>query len=210
MWNSPDGMRVLTAKEWSVFASGLDMLVGLLEEMIDAGDETEITATSAFESMSQEQKLCTLAQVAGALHDAEEPAPMQYAYNEAAVGAVFEMLKGAVQDEMICNDDKCLRTVIWDAIDQEVLEEMESKEMAAFTEEEWYRVIDGFEEANLWDADFDMEEMIVDLPPKQAATLKERLTIAPGYFTAIPPEPTREMLNQARSTLRRLLQGANT
>ncbi|MFT3881794.1 MAG: hypothetical protein QM703_19310 [Gemmatales bacterium] len=150
-----------------------------------------------------------MAQVADALHDPDRSPPDLYAYNEATVSAVYEMLKGAVQDEIVCDDDKSLRTVIWDAIDLEVREEMDTKDMDAMTESEWYSLIDGFEEEILWDGDYDMEDLIMDLPAEQANAIKEQLTISEDYFTAIPPEPTTIMLETARSTLRRLLQAAS-
>lgn len=204
MWHTADGLRVLTSQEWKVFATGLQCLVGMIDDQMELGDEEEITETRLFETLSHEQKLCTLALVAEGMHDESVPAIKRYAYFDAAVFAVYEILKGLLQDEITLNECTDIRNAVWNAVEEDVLEEMEVESQESIDEEDWLILLECNRCAVMWDEDFDMD-FITDLPAEQAEELKSRFNIDTDYFTGVPPMPNKSDVRQAIAILNRLI-----
>lgn len=209
MWNTPDGNRVLATSEWKVFSTGLDMLWDLVESDLKSGIVAVYTAVEAFESLSHEQKLWTLAHVAQALHDRSIPAPAEYAYTDATVQAVIEIMQGMLQNEIEDDDFDDIRTALWETIDWKEMASWENKKIDEMEMDDWDELVHIYEETILLDGDHELAALIMDRSPKQADVIKGMMGIDTDYFTAIPPEPTPAMLESACSTLRRLLQTAN-
>lgn len=210
MWNTPDGIRILTRPEWHIFATGLDMLWDLVENDIKQGIVVKYTEAEAFESLTHEQKLWTLAHVAEALHDTKVPAPPERAYSDATVQAVIEIMQGMLQNEIEDDEFDDLRRNLWQTIDWEEMTSWKNKKMNDMGEDDWDELVHIYEETILLDGDHELASLIIDKAPQQANAIKGIMGIDSEYFTAIPPEPTQAMLKNARATLRRLLQTSNS
>lgn len=209
MWNTPDGIRVLTTPEWKVFATGLDMLCDLIESDIRQGIVGTYTNVEAFESLTHEQKLWTLAHVAEALHETGIPAPRESAYTSASVQAVIEIMQGMLQNEIEENEFDEIRRALWQTIDGEEITTWKNRHIDDLEWKDWDELVHVYEETVLLDGDYELAAIIMDRSPAQADVVKGIMGIDSEYFTAIPPEPTQAMLESARSTLRRLLQTSN-
>lgn len=207
MWNTPDGIRVLTTLEWQVFATGLDMLWDFIENDIRQGMEVAYTEVEAFEAMTHEQKLWTLAHVAEALHDRSVPAPSAFAYSDAAVQAVVEIMQGMLHNEIEDDEFDDIRRALWQTINLEEMKFWRHQKMEKMKQDDWDELVRIYEETILEDGDHELAGLVMDRSPEQADAIKGLMGINADYFAAIPPEPTIEMLDQARSTLKRLLQG---
>src|SRR5262245_16347515 len=99
MWWTDRGYQVLRGDEWLLFRAGLDMLWDWVEESFD-NPNTYRVEIAAFDELQPGQKLALLAQVGRALRDAEEPAPDLTAPVEAAVAAVFTVIRMGLATEV--------------------------------------------------------------------------------------------------------------
>jgi hypothetical protein len=55
--------------------------------------------------------------------------------------------------------------------------------------DDWALLIECLEDSILWEADWDMPELFLDVEPRVGRARKKRLGIDPDYFTALTPDP---------------------
>ena len=110
MWHTADGDRVLRGAEAKVFAEGLLDLAQ--NELVDDGESR--TGIPVFDSLTYPQKITILNQVAQAIFREEVPIPELTAVLEGAVGAVFQVLRSLVEQEVeaVPDHDKSLRDLV--------------------------------------------------------------------------------------------------
>jgi hypothetical protein len=71
--------------------------------------------------------------------------------------------------------------------------------------DEWSAGVEGLGDTVLEDRDFDMESVILDAPPEEAAALKALMSIHPDYFVTTIDDPSPQGLEIIREELRSLL-----
>ncbi|MBL8823784.1 MAG: hypothetical protein JNJ77_14440 [Planctomycetia bacterium] len=204
MWHTADGLRVLTAQEWKVFTLGLDLLWSLLDADLQNGTESRLTDVEVFESLSHPQKILILSQVAEALHESAVPAPPDHPYYNAAAQAVIQIMQGMLHDEIEYGESDDNQQALWQVFDWNAMRSWEPKSIKKMKRKDWDSLVRMFEES-IVDGDHELAALVMDKSPEQAAAFKQIMGIDSDYYTAIPPEPTEEMLSQAQATLTRLL-----
>jgi hypothetical protein len=208
MWRMQDANRVLTEAEWKLFSTGLDLLRDSIEEDIRYGTDEVETGVPVFDRLTPEQKLALLADTAQALRDPATPMPHHTAANEGAIAAVFSMIRVELETELDAagmegEEEKPtdIRRLL-----RAVGEELEEREEplpdeSAPDAEEWEWLVEEFEGRIFWDADFEMGDEFLDLPPDE---VREKLLLSgidPEYYLAVPDEPDRASLTAARQAL---------
>jgi hypothetical protein len=204
----PDGDRVLTEAEWALFRAGLDALWDFIEEDDDPAGLSE-TGVRVFDVLQPEQKIALLADVAQALLDPTISPPEHTAANEGAIAAVFAIVRMALDTELFeateGDSPTTMRQLLRAAAAESEDEEIELPTVTEADRDEWEWVLESIEGRIFWDADYEMADEFLDLPPQQAHELHSEMAIDSEYYTAIPREPDRAGLIAARQTLARLL-----
>lgn len=208
MWNMHSGKRVLTDSEWTVFQHGLGVLRDLLEEDLESPSDLPGTGVLVFDRLTTEQKFVLLADVASALRDPVVPIPELTAVNEGAVAAVINILRDLLEYELDGDRSgvKPQRTELRRTL-LAVGAEHGWEEMPAATDadsESWAFVLDSFEDLILWDADYELADQFLDLPPDAAREIKALSRITDDYFVTTPDEPDPRRLEVARAALWRM------
>jgi hypothetical protein len=212
MWRMQDGDRSLTESEWALFSTGVALLWGDIEDDIcNKTDEVQV-GVAVFDRLTPEQKLLLLADVACALRDPEVPDPDHTAANEGAIAAVFSMLRIALETELgfegstISSEYSLAIRPKLRAVAEEAEEWEEPLPEATSTDaDEWDLLVEEFEGRIFWDADYEMGDELLDLPPEVARATMDLLTIDEQYFLTVPDEPGQRGLYTARQKLRQLL-----
>ncbi|HMO35367.1 MAG TPA: hypothetical protein PKA06_04935, partial [Gemmatales bacterium] len=179
-----------------------------LLEMIDSdkrlGKRARKLGVSAFDRLSYQQKTVLLCQVVHALHDPLVPEMPLSSMSESVVAALFKMMHEILRFNLAFQppDEKDAQLQFRKAIlkaARESNEPLKKVPLLRSTElEPWAEVLNEIEERVLWDADYAMEEMFLDLPPDQAQQKKEFLRIDQDYFVAVAPDPTEVEYETAR------------
>jgi hypothetical protein len=205
-----DGDRVLTKAEWELFCVGLEVLCDLVEEDIaNESDDTD-TGTPAFDRLTPEQKLVLLAETARALHEPKIPTPRLTAANEAAIAAVFSMIRTELELEL--DTESASQQWLRPTIRQLILATCEGSdgweeplpEESERDPEEWGWLLEVFEDRIFWDHDFAVGDIFLDLPPEHARATMTAMGIDADYFLDVPMEPNKRGLTAAREVLDQL------
>ena len=204
----PDGDRVLKETEWALFAFGLDLLRDQIEMDIILEADLAIYGLPAFDNLSAEQKLVLAANVAEGLRRPSVPAPVLTAANESAIKAVFieigAYIDVEIDEEAMGTSDsfelrRLLLAAVKDSPDLTRLPKVTSRKR-----ESWRFLLEGIEEHFFWDADFEMDGLILDLPPENSRQIMKDLQIHDEYFLSTPNEPKPKELKAARDVLKDL------
>ena len=179
------------------------------------GDEDDpwLFGVAAFDELQSNQKLAMLAATGGALLCRETPSPTLTAVAEATVAAVYRYIREALlfEIEMAANASVTSSPTMWRQLVLTACRETSSDWEQGLPPcdgddtDEWLLLVDCLSDRILWDADYELVDLVVDAEPELSRTIKERLTIADDYFVAIPPDPTEQELAEVRQTLHQLL-----
>ena len=208
MYWTPEGARILSGAEATVFVAALAIMVDLLT------DEDVEFGVLALDRLQRGQKLVVLEQVAAALLSEATPMPKLSAVIEAAVAAVYRFL-----EEMICQECDELAAAPLDSerpswrqralaacretgLDDE-LPEAESTDV-----DEWSLVIAGLADRVLWDTDFEAEDEHLDADPETSRCVKALMGIHEDYFLAVPLDPLEAEIPGLIARLRHWTQAA--
>lgn len=211
MWHMQDGRRVLYPGEWKLIRRAALTLLEMIESDIRLGKRARKVGVSAFDRLTYQQKTVLLWQVVNALHDPLVPEMPLTSINESVVAALFKMMHELlILDFAFQPPDKPgaqlqYRKVILEAA-KESNEPFKKAPLLLSTElQEWAQVLIEIEERILWDADYELEEVFLDLPPEQAKLQKDSFGIDQDYFVGVAPEPSESEYAAARSKLHELL-----
>ena len=223
MWHSSDGDRTLEGAEASLIREAVAMMTDELcvdLENEGPGWDPQDYGVEVFDRLGAGQRLALLAQVADALLTDGVPSPPLYAYNEAAVAAIYEAAYGYLQFEI--DEEETLRGMgsdpyEWRRIvlaawaeadpltaaspdpDEEAFPGPECRDL-----DEWETAFDVLTNRVLWDRDFEDGDLFLDAPPDHAEWLKDHASISDDYFTAIPHDPTDDDVERAIQRLHEL------
>ena len=180
MWRMSDGDRVLTEAESKVFRLGLKELLAFVESDISNQTDDANTGVLVFDRLTAEQKLTLLAEVTEAICDPKVAMPTHTAVNEGAIMAVLETFRDMLQEEV--EMDEIDRTELKDSLLAAIGEYEDQPE----TWQDWEFLQESLVERILWDLDFEMGDLFLDMPPEQSQVQMEMAGIVPEYFLTIP------------------------
>jgi hypothetical protein len=207
MWRTSQGDRTLEGAEARLVAAAVvDMWMQL--EQDEDSDDPWTWGVPIFDSLQWEQKIVQLAAVANALLQRDvSPMPL-HAINEAPIGALFEHVRQSVQFEVESGVDVPPPSVYWrtqllgvcDVEPRPPDLTMPDANCADFDEWDW--MIEAIADGILWDDDWNIESLIMDVDPETANLRKRFLTIDNDYYTAIAPDATSADVAAARKILK--------
>ena len=134
--------------------------------------------------------------------------PSLTAMNEGAAAAIYQNIEQFLDCELDMSDDEdpsfSWRDLVLAAYTESQPSDAEFPDRACRDADEWHVLLDCLHTQFFWDADYLLEDMFVDQPPTVSRKVKKQMTIDPGYFRAIPPDPRNEELPELRRRLREL------
>jgi hypothetical protein len=207
VWRTPDGDRVLTAGEWALARAGLGLAWDAVELAREAG-AGDATGVRVFDALQPAQQVALLALVGAALSDPQAPAPPLTAATEGTLGAVFDLLRAWLEMELAGaageGDPTHVRRLLLAAVADAGGRDGTVPEPTDATPGEWELLLEEVEARLFWDADWEMGDVFLDLPPEAAQADLVLHGIDPEYFTAVPDDPDAAGLAAARRTLAEL------
>lgn len=210
MWHTPDGTRILKNIERELARRGVETAYGLIELGVDA-EEPWAFGVAQFDTLTSEQQMALLADVARALFYKSVRPPVHTAVNEACVYAIYRALAMLIDFEIDgqTHYDRSTRDLICDLIAAEQAEgDHEFDDEPPLTpdcmdSERWQFEVECLADKVLWDRDWELDEQMVDCSPERSRMLKTHLGIDDDYFITIAREPSD--LTKVRRNLDRLI-----
>jgi hypothetical protein len=135
------------------------------------------------------------------------------AVNEATIGVIFEH----VRQEIVCEieDDESITRWRQLALSAYLADVPESEEPVSSGEDDWTPpsptscnwdqwddVVESLADRILWDRDYELGELFMDVPPANSRLMKQSLGIEPDYFVAVAPDA--EIQDGIEATYQRL------
>jgi hypothetical protein len=195
MWRTPIGERTLTGPEADLVRAAVADVVNTLEEEAAGLADVWPCGVRMFDELPWQQRLALLASVAEALLDPNISAPELSAVNEATVAALFAHVERNLTIELDDAADADLSTLIdcyyWRRLlvagqgepNDEFYMEVNSRDLS-----DWAILIEGYQDHILWDADWDMPELFLDVDPAICQLRKDFLGIDDDYYTFPAPD----------------------
>src|SRR4051794_19802651 len=165
MWHTPDGDRVLLAGEWQLVQAGLELTWDAVEAAKDTEGDQDATGVRVFDDLQPGQQIGLLALLGRALTDPTMPSPPLSAATEGALAAIFAMLRGWLDVEIDVGENTTIRQLILGAVGDAARDDP-LPAVADKDADEWDMLIEEVEDRLLWDADFEMGDEFLDLPPE--------------------------------------------
>ena len=175
MWHTPQGDRTLRGPEAELFRQGLLGTARRNDHGIFHGYFSKLTAR---------ERLVALAHIARALLDRSEPAPELYAWNEAAVYAVYCFLRRGVRRS------SKIRKLVASVCDQHGLNDTCLTDPSSAMHDPRF-CVEALADLILWDHDWELEDEMHDVEEFDS------------YYVA-PPVATPQRVEQALAYLREL------
>jgi hypothetical protein len=211
MWKTPFGERVLTGAEGRLFREALTYLVDYVEQCIEIEEECYVGVT-AFDNLSNVQKLAMLEAVGLALLRPRIPCPEHTAVNEATIAAVLANLLTGIEmevgrgrpDPRPDGDGQhewlhfSWRDLVVAALGENGDEEI--PDPTSTDMDEWRETVERIEEWILWDLDWDNDEAIE--ADRVARTLSGRSRRT--YYGTPGPDPATIPVDAIRETFREM------
>ncbi len=200
MWQTVVGDRTLIGAEANLARA----LIGCVQDMIVAGidvGQQHLTEVSLFNTLQPTQQLTVLHEVAKGLLIEEEPAPELTSIREATVYVLYRELVGLIECEIDMSrlegkPDCDLRSLVINVFQEirysdnfEISQEYSEEFVAGLPPvdcpaiAEWNDLAEELADLILWDRDFEMEAILVDLSPDKAEMMKDYLGINQDYFS---------------------------
>lgn len=228
MWNSPTGVRTLTPSERELVICGLIELYCCIEHYIEVSDEGDTTSKvgmelpyvgiEEFDNLTRPQKIMILAEVTEAMLGDGPPLENNSA-RDSAVAAIFCVLEDMVREQhvedAICsdpaeNDEETVWSTISERLGQTdikqlVLTACHPKPIQLQDEVDFWieKITDVCSQIVRMEYLF-LGEKFLDLPPQEATEAMQQTGIPRHYYMHIVPEPSTEMLCEARKTIQKM------
>lgn len=183
MWWTEDGKRTLQGAERELFVRMADALWDDLEDELLDGECPSPTGIAVFDRLSVQQRFVILAEITAGLLDRKVPCVPLTQANEAAIAAVYQMGSEYLVDCFLHED---FRHLIRAAAKQHQLTDLPALRAS---NDEHGEVVNQLRDSVLWDADFAMEYVALDLPADRSQQVHQEMGIAPDYFTSLVSDP---------------------
>jgi hypothetical protein len=218
MWQTVMGDRTLYGAEADLART----LIGCVQDMILAGidvGQPHITEVSLFNTLQPSQQLSVLHEVARGLLIEDEPTPELNSIREATVHVLFRELVGLIECEIDLSrlegePDCYLRSLVIRVFHElqyssnhEIREDFSEEFVARLPPidcpaiAEWNDLAEELADLILWDRDFEMEAVLVDLSPEKAEMMKDYLGIGQDYFSEVALDPNSEEIKRLRKQI---------
>jgi hypothetical protein len=217
--------------EWDLFRAGLSTLWDQIEVWVDDSDLCA-TGIGVFDRLEPAAKLAMLALVGTALRDENEPCPELTALTEGTFGAVYAVIRDAIEieielgreDPLSESHELSMRALVlaafretnpdwenrlpepdYDDEDDENVEPPSFPEPDDEDMETWDGLLEQLMDRVLWDdRDYEDEALFLDADPEVGRHLKTQMGIVGDYYTTVAPETTDEQLALIRKALQSL------
>ena len=204
MWRTSTGERTLQGAEAILFRQALAIAWDNVEA-VEFEDDPWLSGVELFDNLQLNQHVALLAMVGESLMCADSPPLELVAVTERAIGAIFQSLEEVIAVEIDLEDELEEPYFYRQLILNCLAGDDDLPEASCSDHVEWHVLIDAVASRILWDADFEDQDIYVDLPPEESAELRQRLGITDEYFTAVAPDPTDAEVDRFRSVLRELI-----
>jgi hypothetical protein len=186
MWWTPEGERASQGHEAALFREALGTIVDMVHD-----DDERLWQSSAppFDDLRPNQKLALLAQVGKAILRSNVPTPALTAISEAAVGAVYETIRLAVEME-IGQPAEWRLSPTWRELVLAACRERGIKDLleaASVDLDEWEVLVGCLADAVLWDEDWKETGHLLDADPTASRAVKKLLRIDEDYYVGQRP-----------------------
>lgn len=195
MWRTPTGDRTLVGAEAALIREAIGYVVDTIRDEAEGDTEIETCGVTLFDELSWRQRLALLVEVTRALLDPRVAAPELSAVNEATVAALFAHIRQNIAFEIdVAREPEVdpefdphswRRLVAACQNDGDLDEQIES---TCADEDEWDLLLQVLEDEILWDQDWDMPELFLDVDPELSRLRKQLLQIPDNYFCAPAPD----------------------
>lgn len=222
MWRTPNGERTMKGAEAALLREAIAEVLDRIEDEEDLSDERWPWGVHVFDGIASGQQLALLAIVARALFDPHVPPPKLSAVHEGVIGVMFIAIEQAIRFEIDEADslakiggDPChwrklvLAAIIETDGSPAPGSDDELPEPACPDLDEWSVLLETLGAGVLWDGDWEMDDLFMDVDPETSKLRKELLTIDEDYFTAVAPDPTPDELAEARRLLRTIVRDSS-
>lgn len=183
MWWTELGKRTLTGAERELFVRMAYALWQDLEEELSDEKYASTTGVAAFDRLSVQQRFVILAEITAGLLDRKVRCVPLTQANEAAIAAVFQVGGGRLVD---CDMYKDFRHLVRAAAKQSRIADLPPLRALNY---EYDELVECLRDRILWDTDFAMEAVALDLPPDESRQLHGEMGIMEDYFTTLVPDP---------------------
>ena len=163
MWHSLDGDRILTSGEWWLVQASLELTWDAIDTATEDDGDQDATGVRVFDDLQPGQQIGLLALVGKALTDPNMPSPLLSAATEGTLAAIFAMLRGWLDVELDAGEQIAIRQLILVAVGNDERD----YPLPIVTNpdgDEWKILLEEVEDRLLWDADFEMGDVFLDLP----------------------------------------------
>jgi hypothetical protein len=198
MWHTPEGDRKLSGAEGRLLKAGLTGVVERLKEESSGHSDQCEYGIGVFDHQTWSQRLALLEQVATYLFSDTEDTLTLTAVNESAIGAIFEHLRSDVELEVEApyGSRVRIRELVLAAYREsrarngyDTADDLDAPcSPAADDLEVWSDLIESLADRVLWDRDYEMEYLFMDVDPDKARTMRDHLGIDADYFSSAPPD----------------------
>lgn len=195
MWRTSTGERTLAGPEAELIRAAISDMVSSLEEEADGLADEWPCGVRLFDELSWQQRLALLARVATALFDPYVRAPQLSAVNEATVAALFAYVRRnliieldhAKEGDLPPDFNRCYWRRLLAACQGEPNDELYLEADSAELDD-WEILVEAFQDQILWDDDWDMPELFMDVEPELSRGRKVKLGIVNNYYTFLAPD----------------------
>ena len=204
MWHTPNGDRTLTGAEAVLLRNAVAYLRDTFAEEADPLADPWIWRVPVFDQLIHAQKVALLTVVAQALLCRDVPCPPLTAVNEATIGVLFKAIEQCIAMEVDAQrsgfgkefDVTAWRRMLLAAAMVENHDGNPVSDGYIFPlpdctdAAEWDVLLEVLESTILWDDDWQMDDLFMDVEPRVSRARKRHLGIERDYFTALAPDPT--------------------
>jgi len=214
MWHTPDGDKIIDGAYKRLLQKSIAFMCEDILTDADINDDDEyekpmISGVHVFDKMNGKQALHYLAYVADMLFENESDAELNY-LTEATVAAVHNYIANSIAVEIEMGEGDSWRKLTLDAIDW--FDEDVPSPLGTDTWDDadrWATLVDMLSENILWDADWELVDKVLDIHPDNRQEFYDKMGVEDDYFMAIPPEPSKEEVDESVSIIRRLTKDRN-
>ncbi len=197
-WNTALGPRTLSGAEAYLVGQTAWQLTDSVREGL-AIDSPLQFGIVLFDAMTWQQQMVMLDKVLAPLLDPNIDPPKSTALLDAAIAAIYAQMERSVQSEIDLD-----RTSDWDEGDYrdqrqriyntlvESCYEGKNPGIECAEMDAWNMVILSLKDRVLADEDYQMDGLVLDLPPEKSFVLKQAMGISGEYFVDVPPDATAE------------------